>query len=163
VFYLRNLDWADFVRRTGFTRVDVPEEYDFALSFAGEDRPFAQRLYDHLAEDGFSVFYDQAEQHRILAQDLEEFLGPIYRSGASYVIAILGRQYGQRRWTRFESDAFNGLFGDHRVIPIWAADAMPTAFDMTAGIGGETFDPDGDVDSQAARIANVCARKLDAA
>ncbi len=140
VFYLRNLNWPEFVRRTGFTRVDVPEEYDFALSFAGEDRPFAQRLYDHLAELGFSVFYDQAEQHRILAEDLEEFLGPIYRSGASYVIAILGRQYGQRRWTKFESDQFRGRFGDRRIIPIWAADAMPTAFDMTAGIGGGHFD-----------------------
>ena len=109
------------------------------------------------------MFYDQAEQHRILARDLEEFLGPIYASGATYVIAILGRQYGQRRWTRFESDAFKDRFGDHRVIPIWASDALPTAFDTTAGIGGEVFDPDGDLDSQALRIANICARKLDAA
>jgi hypothetical protein len=162
VFYLRNLDWPDFVRRTGFTRVDVKEEYDFALSFAGEDRPFAQRLYDHLAELGFGVFYDQAEQHRILAEDLEQFLGPFYRSNASYVIAILGHQYGARRWTRFESDQFKGLFGDHRVIPIWAADAMPTAFDMTAGIGGARFDPDGDIDDQAREIADTCGRKLDA-
>lgn len=161
MFYLRNLDWSDFVRRTGFTRVDVTEEYDFALSFAGEDRPFAQRLYDHLAELGFSVFYDQAEQHRILAEDLEEFLGPIYKSGASYVIAILGRQYGQRRWTRFESGQFTGLFGERRVIPIWASDAIPSAFDMTSGIGGARFDPDGDIDDQARAIADVCGRKLE--
>lgn len=162
VFYLRNLDWPAFVRRTGFTRVEVREQYDFALSFAGEDRPFAQRLYDYLTEDGFSVFYDQAEQHRILARDLEEFLGPIYGSGTSYVIAILGRQYGQRRWTRFESDAFKDLFGDNRVIPVWASDAMPSAFDRTAGIGGEVFDPDDNLDSQASRIAGICARKLEA-
>lgn len=162
VFYLRNLDWPSFVQRTGFTRVDVEQDYDFALSFAGEDRQFAQRLYDYLTEDGFSVFYDHAEQHRILAEDLEEFLGPIYRSGASYVIAILGRQYGQRRWTRFESEQFMKLFGDHRVIPIWAADAIPSAFDMTAGIGGARFDPDGNLDNQARSIADVCGRKLDA-
>jgi hypothetical protein len=82
--------------------------------------------------------------------------------GASYVIAILGRQYGQRRWTRFESDAFKDRFGDYRVIPIWASDAMPTAFDRTAGIGGEIFDPNDDLDSQALRIANICSRKLEA-
>ena len=162
VFYLRNLDWPIFVRRTGFTRVDVTQDYDFALSFAGEDRQFAQRLYDHLTESGFSVFYDQAEQHRILAENLEEFLGPIYRSGASYVIAILGRQYGQRRWTRFESEQFKELFGARRVIPIWVADAIPSAFDMTAGIGGARFDPDGSIDDQAKVIADVCGQKLDA-
>jgi hypothetical protein len=56
VFDLRHLNWPDLVRQTGFTRVDVEEEYDFALSFAGEHRPFAQRLYDHLLELGYSVF-----------------------------------------------------------------------------------------------------------
>jgi hypothetical protein len=160
VFYLRNLDWPAFVRRSGFTRVDVLERYDFALSFAGEDRGFAQLLHDRLSED-FSVFYDQAEQHRILAQDLEEFLGPIYQSETSYVVAVLGRQYGQRRWTRFESDQFKGLFGENRVIPVWTLEAMPTAFDMSAGIGGEMFDPDGNLDAQATRIASVIGRKLD--
>jgi hypothetical protein len=161
VFYLRNLDWPEFVRRTGFTRVDVDEDYDFALSFAGEDRTFAEHLNDHLSELGFSVFYDRAEQHRILAEDLQEFLGPIYKSRASYVIAILGPQYGQRRWTRYESNQFKELFGAHRVIPIWAKDAAPSAFDMTAGIGGAMFDPSADADAQAREIADLCAQKLD--
>jgi len=95
VFYLRNLDWADFVRRTGFTRFEVPEEYDFALSFAGEDRPFAERLNDRLTDMGFNVFYDMTDQHRILAADLEEFLGPICESRASFIIAILGPEFGK--------------------------------------------------------------------
>jgi hypothetical protein len=161
VFYLRNLDWPAFVKRTGFTRVDVPEDYDFALSFVGEDRPFAEKLNDHLGDLGLSVFYDMAEQHRILAEDLEEFLGPIYRSRASYVIAILGRQYGERRWTRFESEQFEKLFGEHRVIPVWSTQAMPSAFDTTSGVGGATFDPAGDLDKQASEIAELCARKMD--
>jgi hypothetical protein len=161
VFYLRNLDWADFVRRTGFTRVDVAEQYDFALSFAGEDRAFAERLNDHLVDLGHTPFYDYAEQHRILARDLEEFLGPIYRTGATYVVAILGPDYGQKRWTRFESEQFKERFGEGRVIPIWSTDALPTAFDVTAGVGGATFDPDGDLDEQARTIAELCSRKLD--
>lgn len=162
VFYLRNLDWADFVRRTGFTRVDVSEEYDFALSFAGEDRPYAELVYDHLAELGYSVFYDFAEQHRILAENLEQYLGPIYASKASYVIAILGRQYGERRWTIFESEQFKSRFGSNRVIPIWETNATPTAFDTTREIGGSRFDADGDLDEQARKLAELCARKLDA-
>jgi hypothetical protein len=132
------------------------------VSFAGEDRPFAQRLYDHLVELGYSIFYDHAEQHRILAEDLEEFLGPIDKSNAIFVIAILGRQYGQRRWTRFESDQFEALFGENRVIPIWASDAVPTAFDMAAGVGGSVFEPNDDIDPQAREIADLCGRKLEA-
>jgi hypothetical protein len=77
------------------------------------------------------------------------------------VIAILGRQYGQRRWTRFESEQFEELFGEHRVIPIWAKDAMPTAFDLTTDVGGATFDPASDLDSQARAVAELCGRKLD--
>jgi hypothetical protein len=161
VFYLRNLDWPAFIRRTGFTRVEVPEEYDFALSFAGEDRAFAESVKAHLDDLGCTTFYDFAEQHRILAEDLEEFLGPIYQSGAAYVIAILGPEYGRRRWTRFESDKFKELFGENRVIPIWRSDAAPTAFDTTAGIGGAVFDAAGDLDAQAAEIATLCGRKLD--
>jgi hypothetical protein len=163
IFYLRNLDWPEFVRRTGFTRYEVEEAYDFALSFAGEDRAFAQKLYDQLSDFELSVFYDQAQQHQILAEDIEEFLGPIYGSGATYVIAVLGREYGKKRWTIFESQQFEELFGEKRVIPVWSAAALPTAYDKTAGIGGATFDPAGDLDSQAAEIAELCARKLDEA
>jgi hypothetical protein len=161
VFYLRNLDWADFVTRTGFTRVDVKHAYDFALSFAGEDRAFAEKLYDHLSDLDLSVFYDHAEQHRILAEDIEEFLGPIYKSGAQFIIAVLGREYGKRRWTIFESEQFKELFGENRVIPVWSKDAMPTAFDKTGDIGGATFDPAGDLDRQASEIAELCAKKLE--
>jgi hypothetical protein len=102
-----------------------------------------------------------SEQHRILAEDLEEFLGPIYAKNASHVIAVLGPEYGKKRWTIFKSKQFEVRFGQNKVIPVWSTKAMPTAFDTTAGIGGVTFDPDGDLDRQAAEIAELCARKLD--
>lgn len=81
VFFLRNLDWAMFIREAGFTTIDFEHVYDLALSFAGEDRVFAEFLYNHLSDYGFAVFYDEAEQHRILSQDIEAYLGPIYESG----------------------------------------------------------------------------------
>jgi len=75
-------------------------------------------------------------------------------------VAKIGRG-GQRRWTRFESEQFKELFGEHRVIPIWAVDAIQSAFDFTAGVGGARFDPDGDIEDQARSIAELCGRKLD--
>jgi hypothetical protein len=159
IFFLRNLDWRTFAKDVGFTHIDIEHPYDFALSFAGEDRPFAERLSFHLEDLGFVVFYDLNEQHRIIARDLEAFLGPIYESGATFVIAILGQQYGERRWTRFESDQFKERFGEEKVIPIWSTAAPPTAFDRTRDIGGLTYDPAGDIDEQARALAKTCAGK----
>ena len=76
-------------------------------------------------------------------------------------MAILGPQYGERRWTRFESDQFKERFAEGRVIPVWSTKAPPTAFDRTADIGGLRYDPDGDLDDQARKIASICARKHD--
>ena len=159
IFYLRNLDWRTFSRDAGFTHIEIEHPYDFALSFAGEDRPFAERLAFHLEDAGFVVFYDFNEQHRIVARDLEQFLGPIYESGATLVVAILGSQYGERRWTRFESDQFKTRFEAGRVIPIWSTVAPPSAFDRTRDIGALRYDPAGDLDEQAREIAKICSAK----
>jgi hypothetical protein len=159
IFYLRNLDWRNFAQEVGFTAVEIDDPYDFALSFAGEDRAFAERLAVHLEDLGFVVFYDLNEQHRIVARDLEAFLGPIYESKATLVLAVLGPQYGDRRWTRFESEQFRQRFDEGRVIPVWSTQAPPTAFDRTRDIGGLQYDPSGDLDDQARKIAKVCAGK----
>ena len=49
--------------------------YDYALSFAGSDRDIAEALFRELQEREFEIFYDKNEQHRILAEDVEEYLG----------------------------------------------------------------------------------------
>jgi hypothetical protein len=88
--YLRAVSWPDFVREVGFEKVDYEENYDIALSFADEDRAYAAALRDGLEDLGPAVFYDNAEQPRFLGQDVEAYLGPIYKSGSRYVVAVLG-------------------------------------------------------------------------
>jgi len=44
-------------------------------------------------------------------------------------------------------------------VPVWSKDAMPTAFDSTGDIGGTSFDPTGDLERQAAKVAELSARK----
>ena len=60
--------------------IDFPHKYDFALSFAGEDRAIAESLSRALEDEQVEVFYDHNEQHRIIAVDIEEYLRPIYQS-----------------------------------------------------------------------------------
>jgi hypothetical protein len=161
VFYLRNLDWARFVKDSGFTTVDFEHVYDIALSFAGEDREYAEHLYNHLTDHGYAVFYDEAEQHRILSQEIESYLGPIYQSGAHYVVAVLGEKYGVKRWTLFESDQFRGRIEAGEVVPIWSTAVPPSAFDDIRRIGSLSFVPTGDLELQARHAADVIAKMLD--
>lgn len=69
IFFLRNLSWTKFAERVGYLNIHFDSEYDFALSFAGPDRPFAKRLFELLAEEEMSVFFDENEQHRILGEE----------------------------------------------------------------------------------------------
>lgn len=160
VFYLRNLDWPAFIKKVGFTRVDYDQAYDVALSFAGEDREFARLIGDHLEELGHAVFYDEAEQHRIIANNVEEYLGPIYASGSRYVVAILGERYGVKRWTLFEADKYKDRIEKGQVIPVWSKAVPASAFDKTRDIGGLAFDPVGDLAGQAKNVAEVISKKL---
>jgi len=82
VYFLRTIPWSKFARDVGFVSVDIRAKYDFALSFAGCDREIAAALNDELQDREFAVFYDRNEQHRILAEDVEDYLRPIYQSDA---------------------------------------------------------------------------------
>lgn len=160
VFFLRNLLWNKFAERAGFLNVRFERPYDFALSFAGTDRPYAAKLFELLREREFEVFYDKNEQDRIVAENVEDYLGPIYRSEAAYVICLLGPDYPKRIWTKFESDQFKSRFGQGSVVPVWFTTAAPSIFDESLRVGGFPFDPTSDVDAQLAELANVLARKL---
>jgi hypothetical protein len=67
IYFLRSISWSRFPQEVGFLTVDIPSKYDFALSFAGPDRGVAAALNEALEEMEFEVFFDQNEQHRILA------------------------------------------------------------------------------------------------
>jgi hypothetical protein len=160
VFYLRSFNWGDFVREVGFTQVDYAEPYDVALSFAGEDREFAEHLRDALEDLNHVVFYDHAEQHRILGEDVEAYLGPIYASGSRYVAAVLGEMYGVKRWTLFEAENYKDRIDKGQVLPIWSDKVPASAFDSTRRLGCLFFDPDKPLLAQAKEHAEVISKKL---
>lgn len=141
-FYIHNIPWRQFAEEIGFLAVEFDSRYDFALSFAGPDREIARLLADRLSERELETFYDRYEQYRIMAEDVEEYLRPIYQSEASFVVVLLGPEYPKRIWTKFESDAFKDRFGDGSVIPVWFSDAPLGMFDETRRLGGYTFHRD---------------------
>lgn len=161
LYFIRHLIWSKFARQVGYYSIDFESRYDFALSFAGENRNLAESLAAELAAREISVFYDKNEQHRILANDVEEYLAPIYRSESRFVVVLLSKDYPKKIWTKFESDQFKQRFGSNSVVPIWYSDAPAGLFDESRRVGGLTFDPAGDLGSQVAGIVGTLAAKLE--
>ncbi|MDX0760006.1 TIR domain-containing protein [Sinorhizobium medicae] len=162
VFYLRSINWKSFVKEVGFSTSEFPGRYDVALSFSGTERAHAKELFEILARREVSVFYDENEQHRIITEKVEEYLAPIYRSEASYVVPLLSPEYPKRIWTKFESDQFKGRFGQNGVIPVRYRSAADGYFSDASEYGSLSFDPNGDVTQQLETIADtICARLQD--
>jgi hypothetical protein len=157
---LRNIIWNKFSKQVGYLANSFAGRYDFALSFAGADRDIASSLFDSLTTAEVEVFYDQNEQHRILASNVEDYLAPIYRTEAAYVVVLLGKEYPKRIWTKFESEQFKARFGEKSVIPIWFTDAPAGMFDETTRVGGFSIDRSLDVPYQVQALTELLLKKL---
>lgn len=161
VYFIRNLLWSKFCEKIGYKSVEFDSRYDYALSFAGANRDIAERLFDDLSQRELSIFYDKNEQHRILAENVEDYLAPIYRSEASFVIVLLGKEYPQRIWAKFESEQFKERFGERAVIPIWFSDVPPGMFDETTKYGGITIDRSLNIEDEVERVGELLSRKME--
>lgn len=160
MFYLKSLNWNSFALSVGYLQFVTEPKYDYALSFAGAERAIADSIAKRLASLDIAVFYDKNEQADILAQNVEDYLTPIYKSEALYVVPLLSKNYSQRVWTRIESKAFKSRFGDNAVIPIWFSDAGDSMFDTSQEYGGITFDPSKDLSSQIDEIVRTLQDRI---
>jgi hypothetical protein len=160
VFYLRNIAWDQFAEDVGYIGLNFPSRYDFALSFAGADRNVAEAIFLNLRDREIEVFYDKNEQHRILAEDVEDYLRPIYQSDSQFVVVLLSKEYPKRIWTKFESQQFKDRFKKGGVIPIWFSDVTPGLFDESSRVGGMTIDVSAKLDEQILAICDTLSKKI---
>ncbi|MDE2889026.1 MAG: TIR domain-containing protein [Gemmatimonadota bacterium] len=80
----------------------MPKEYDVALSFAGEDRRYADALAKRLKAGGYSVFYDEFEQVELWGKNLYDHFSSIYKDKARFCVMFLSRNYARKVWTNHE-------------------------------------------------------------
>jgi hypothetical protein len=81
-----------------------------ALSFAGEDRPFAEAVAKGLRKNGVKVFYDDFYAADLWGEDLSSKFGQIYSKQSQYCIMVLSKNYLEKMWTIFErKHAITGL------------------------------------------------------
>lgn len=76
--------------------------YDVALSFAGENRVYVEKIAFLLKMRGVNVFYDKYETSKLWGKDLYQYLSDIYKSKARYCIVFISKHYIEKNWTKLE-------------------------------------------------------------
>ncbi len=94
-------------------------EYDFAISYAGEDRLIAEDIYNEIKEKygDYLVFLAENEKHQFIGKDGESFFEDLF-SKSKQVIVVISKNYKQKKWTRFEWDVILERSAENRFIPI---------------------------------------------
>lgn len=77
-------------------------EYQVAFSFAGENRPYVEKVGEILKERDVKVFYDFFEQANLWGKSLPEHLDDVYRKKAAYCVVFISKFYAEKAWTRHE-------------------------------------------------------------
>ena len=79
--------------------------YDVALSFAGEQREYVEKVAKFLKEKQIDVFYDDYEKADLWGKNLFVHLDEIYSRKAKFVIMFLSKEYAEKLWTNHERES----------------------------------------------------------
>ena len=102
----------------------LSDKYDFAFSFAGEDRKTIEGIKKVLVNKGYSVFYDNDLNYELVGKDLYRYLRTIYRDKCRYVVCFISDHYIKKMWTTLEMTAIkerflSTFFASDFLIPIF--------------------------------------------
>jgi hypothetical protein len=100
--------------------------YDVALSFAGEDRDYVERVARALDALGIRHFYDFDERVKLWGKDLYEHLTDVYNRDARFMVMFISAHYAKKKWTRVERRA-----GQAREFENATEYILPARFDDT--------------------------------
>jgi hypothetical protein len=77
-------------------------EFQVALSFANEDRPYVDQVARLLRSYDIKVFYDLFEEATLWGKNLYDYLSDIYKNKAKYTVMFISKNYATKLWTNHE-------------------------------------------------------------
>ncbi|MFY0482497.1 toll/interleukin-1 receptor domain-containing protein [Flavobacterium sp. PLA-1-15] len=80
-------------------------DYDIALSFAGEDREYVEKIAYNLKEFGLNIFYDKYFEADLLGKDLYVHLDNVYQNNSRYCLIFISKYYKEKLWTNHERES----------------------------------------------------------
>lgn len=112
-------------------------QYDVAISFAGTERPYAERLAEIIRDAGFRVFYDDYYPDQLWGKDLVVFFDEIYRKRSLYCVIFTSAEYCSRLWTNHERRSAQARMlearGKEYILPIKTDDSELPGMPPTVG------------------------------
>jgi WD40 repeat protein/SpoVK/Ycf46/Vps4 family AAA+-type ATPase len=102
------IDSNDFIVKDAHNKMennleeDKMKKYQVTLSFAGEDRKYAESLATILTSKGISIFYDEYNQAELWGKDLFQHFQKIYRDESEFCVIFISKYYADKLWTKHE-------------------------------------------------------------
>lgn len=122
--------------RRAAKRASERRKFDVALSFAGEDREYVERVATALRDANIAVFYDGFETVDLWGNDLAAHLGKVYSEDSHFVVMFISRHYIDKAWPGHERQhaLSRALKGDaERVLPVRLDDSDVPGLPATTG------------------------------
>ena len=105
-------------------------EYEIALSFAGEQRDYVEKISRELTRLNVKHFYDYNEQVNLWGKNLTQYLDSVYFEKALYFVPFISKEYVKKVWTRLEiSSALDRNMNES--LPDFQQYILPVRFDDT--------------------------------
>jgi len=141
----------------------IIKDYDFALSYASEDRNTAEALAYALRQKGVKVFcysldVDKEKRLSLLGKNLEAYLFDIYLKRSRYCVVFLSRYYVAKRWTSREKEAIlaRALQEEEYIFPIKLDEtAFPDVFATIGNVRWHDYTPEEIAESLAGKLREV--------
>src|SRR5260370_40779580 len=81
------------------------QKYHVALSFAGEDRRYVEKVAAQLVSDGVEVFYDKFEEANLWGKNLYTHLRDVYENKALFTVLFISKHYKDKLWPNHERES----------------------------------------------------------
>jgi hypothetical protein len=157
-YYIRHLDWVKVRQDCGFRSTTQDAEYDFAISFAGENRALAREIATQLSYLDAHVFFDEHFEANFLGGAWSTQFERIFGRDSRLVVCLLDKHYREKIWPTFERECFLPRIPNGEVIPIFLDDTLFVG--IPKDIIGVKFAQSFNVDDERQRVTDEIAFKL---
>jgi hypothetical protein len=123
-YYLKHVDWNEIRKACGFRAGQKDYDFDFAISFAGENRDLARSISTQLETLDCSVFFDEFFETNYLGKAWHKSFMQVFGEQARFVVCLLDSHHLEKIWPTFERECFTPRVAESAVIPIYLDDSV---------------------------------------
>jgi hypothetical protein len=111
-------------------------DFDVAMSFAGEDRAYVERVVTLLKTSGLRVYYDKFEEVNLWGENLADHFADVFSKRSRFVVMFVSAHYARKAWPNYERQQVQA-----RAIASRESVILPVRFDDTEvpGLGALSY------------------------